>query len=258
MQSHQSFSAVAEERNMNEACCLNQYSARYSSQNHSVRVLIHSITKSTFQAVLVLSGILGTGWDTVNDPKGEFINGALHSAENSSDWRVERGQAQKAMLANHRLQKLLVNHNKLLFSLVWLETTITLRITYASERSANGLLLGVTIGRSGLSLLSKNFRWILNNFRNTLQTFPKVLLQTILTSLKGALAVHSSNVICGSFIDLLEVVDHLLEFQLASVYYSEGYDIIVIMLKGTHHTGVVLKRFVTEILLAISLVSDES
>lgn len=52
MQIHQSSSAVAEERNMNEA-----YWARYSSQNHSAWVLILIISKSIIQAVLALSGI---------------------------------------------------------------------------------------------------------------------------------------------------------------------------------------------------------
>lgn len=216
MQIHQSSSAVVEKRNMNEACCLDQYRARYSSQNHSIFVLIHSITKSTIQAVLVLSGILSTGRDTVNDPEGEGINATLQNAENSSDWLSERGQTQKAMFANHRLQKLLVDHNKLLFSLVWLETTITVKITYASESSANGFLLGVIVGRIGLSLLSKNLRWILDNLPNILQASLNVRhIQTFLTSLNGAFAVHSSNVICGSFNDLLEVVDHLLEFQIS-------------------------------------------
>lgn len=115
------------------------------------------------------------------------------------------------MFANHRLQKLLVDHNKLLFSLVWFKTAITLKTTYASERSANRLLLSVAVGRSGLSLLSKNLRWILDNLPKIAQASIKVLhIQAILTSLDGALAIHSRNVISNIVNDLLEVVDQLL------------------------------------------------
>lgn len=69
-------------------------------------------------------------------------------------------------------------------------------MTYASERVANSLLLSVTVGRSSLSLLSKDFTWILNNLPDIFQTFLNVRnIQTFLTSLKGALAVHSLKVI---------------------------------------------------------------
>lgn len=79
MQIHQSSTAVAEKWNMDEAdwdC--------YSSQNHSAWVLILSISK-TIQAGLVLSGILSTGRDAVNDPKGDGFNATLQNAENMSE-----------------------------------------------------------------------------------------------------------------------------------------------------------------------------
>lgn len=41
------------------------------------------------------------------------------------------------------------------------------------------------------------------------------------------------------------------------MFFSQGYAGIVIMWV-THHTGVVLKKFVTEMPLATSLVSDDS
>lgn len=88
------------------------------TQNHSARVLFDSIIKSTIQAVLVLSGILSTGRDTINDSEGKTINAPFQMSENSSDWRGERSQTQNTVLANHCIQKLLVSQNKLLISLV--------------------------------------------------------------------------------------------------------------------------------------------
>lgn len=96
-------------------------------------------------------------------------------------------------------------------------------MTYGSESVANTLLLSVTVGRSSLSLLSKDFTWIFDNLPDILQTPLNVRnIQTFLTSLKGALAVHSINVITGSINNMLEVIDQFLELQLASTYHSRG------------------------------------
>ena len=83
----------------------------------------------------------------------------------------------------------------------------TEQMTYASESSADSLLVGITVSR-GLTLFhAKNLTGFLRNLSEILNAFSKVFnIQAFLSGFQAAL-FHGSNVIGDRLNDIFEVVD---------------------------------------------------